>query len=84
MINKLSYFYESLDPVDLNTLNKDLKNFGFSVEKEYYDSFVEKISFDLNVAQGLALLWEIIKSENLSFVSKLRLAFIFDEIMSLI
>ncbi len=29
------------------------------------------------------MLWEIIKSENLSFVSKLRLAFIFDEIMSL-
>ncbi len=29
------------------------------------------------------MLWEVIKSENLGFVSKLRLAFIFDEIMSL-
>ncbi|WP_324280727.1 cysteine--tRNA ligase [Borreliella garinii] len=83
MINKLSYFYASLDPADLNMLNKDLKNFGFSAEKEYYDSFVEKVSFDLNVSKGLALLWEVIKSENLGFASKLKLAFIFDEIISL-
>ncbi|QMU99362.1 cysteine--tRNA ligase [Borrelia sp. A-FGy1] len=80
MLNKLVYLYSSLNQFDISLLNKVYK---LCFENKYYNNFLEKIAFDLNIPQALALLWDIVKDNNLEAFLKLRLAFKFDEVLSL-
>ncbi|WP_434756938.1 cysteine--tRNA ligase [Borrelia puertoricensis] len=83
MLNKLTAVCSSLNQFDLVLLSKNYENIESVLEKRYYDSFLEKIAFDLSIPQVLALLWDIVKDDNLSAFSKLRLTFKFDEVLSL-
>ncbi|UPA16449.1 cysteine--tRNA ligase [Borrelia coriaceae] len=83
MLNKLTFIYSSLTQLDLALLSENSDNIESVLENRYYDNFLEKIAFDLNIPQVLALLWDIIKDDNLHALSKLKLAFKFDEVLSL-
>lgn len=83
MINRLTSLYSSLNQFDMALLSKNYGNIKSVLENKYYNNFLDKIAFDLNIPQALALLWDLIKDNNLSALSKLRLAFKFDEVLSL-
>ncbi|UGQ16268.1 cysteine--tRNA ligase [Borrelia sp. RT5S] len=80
MISRLTSLYLSLTQSEISLLDENIVS---SLESEYYGNFLEKIAFDLSIPQGLALLWNVIKDSELSAFLKLRLAFKFDEILSL-
>ncbi|WKC58148.1 cysteine--tRNA ligase [Borrelia sp. P9F1] len=83
MINRLASIYFSLNQSDISLLDNTDKNIISFQESEYYCNFLEKIAFDLSIPQVLALLWDVIKDPELDSLLKLRLAFKFDEILSL-
>ncbi|WP_024653441.1 cysteine--tRNA ligase [Borrelia persica] len=87
MIIKLASYYSSLNQCDINLLNQidvDIdSDFDSVLNSQYYNSFLEKIAFDLNIPQVLALLWDILRDDSLDALVKLRLAFKFDEVLSL-
>ncbi|AHH12624.1 Cysteinyl-tRNA synthetase [Borrelia hermsii YBT] len=83
MLNKLTFFYSSLSQFDMALLNKNCENIESVSENKYYNNFLEKIAFDLSIPQALALLWDIVKDDDLSALLKLLLAFKFDEVLSL-
>lgn len=51
--------------------------------EEYINKFIECINDDLNVSEGLALLWEILKNDNLIQGEKLFLINDFDKVLGL-
>ncbi|AHH06663.1 Cysteinyl-tRNA synthetase [Borrelia crocidurae DOU] len=83
LLSKLTSYYSSLSQFDISLLSQDDENNEFLLEYKYYDSFLERIAFDLNIPKVLALLWDIVRDNNLSFLAKLKLAFKFDEVLSL-
>ncbi|UER67759.1 cysteine--tRNA ligase [Borrelia sp. BU AG58] len=83
MISKLTSLYSSLTQSDISLLDEINENIDSSLGSKYYNNFLEKIAFDLNIPQGLALLWDVMKDSRLEALLKLRLAFRFDEIFSL-
>ncbi|WP_221037508.1 cysteine--tRNA ligase [Borrelia sp. HM] len=83
MINKLTTFYSSLNQFNIALLSENYGNIESVLENKYYNNFLNKIACDLNIPQALALLWDIVRDDNLSALSKLKLAFKFDEILSL-
>ncbi|AWG43233.1 cysteine--tRNA ligase [Candidatus Borreliella tachyglossi] len=84
MLGKLTSLYTMLSQVDIALLNKgDYHDMGASLESRYYNDFLEKVAFDLNIPQVLALLWDILKDDNLETLCKLTLTFKIDEVLSL-
>ncbi|AHH08572.1 cysteine--tRNA ligase [Borrelia anserina] len=83
MLKKLISLYSSLNQSDIALLSEIYEDVECDLENEYYDSFLEKIAFDLNIPQVLALLWDVIRDDNLNALLKLKLAFRFDVILSL-
>ncbi len=50
---------------------------------KYADKFADCVNDDLNVTEGIAVLWEVLKDENLSPAEKLTLAYKFDFVLGL-
>lgn len=71
-----------------NSLNKicvrisELED-GGQISQEYYNSFLEKMNDDLNSAEGLAVLWELLKDDEISSADKKTTALKMDEILGL-
>lgn len=68
-------FKDSSDPSDLSD-SKDLKT-------KYQNDFNESVNDDLNMPQALAVLWGVVRDENLSSKTKLELLFDFDKVLGL-
>lgn len=60
-------------------VSKDLSGKG----REYEENFANCINDDLNVTEGIAVLWEVLKDENLNPAEKLALAYKFDFVLGL-
>lgn len=69
--------FKSLSPQDFSGDDKSDKF------DEYESKFNESINNDLNIPEGLAVLWEVIRDENLSPPDKLALAYDFDNVFGL-
>lgn len=91
---KIKFSFENLDAAR-NGLN-NLKEIISEVKKisgneeiqtgktaEYRNKFTECINDDLNVSEGLALLWEVLKSDNLNPGEKLYFINDFDKVLGL-
>jgi cysteinyl-tRNA synthetase len=91
---KIKFSFENLDAAR-NGLN-NLKEIISEVKKisgndeiqsvktaEYINKFTECINDDLNVSEGLALLWEVLKNDNLNPGEKLYLINDFDKVLGL-
>lgn len=85
----LEFSYQSLDSAQtaLNrlyetarNLSKDGENNPKKVEK-YKDEFISSLSDDLNIAKGLATLWNMIKDKELSGSDKLNLLLDWDKVL---
>jgi len=53
------------------------------VDENYLDKFTEAVNNDLNTAQGLALLWELLKDDAVSLADKRSTALAFDKVLGL-
>ena len=51
--------------------------------KKYTEKFLESINDDLNVSEGLALVWEVLKDEKLSAGEKIYLVNEFNNVLGL-
>ena len=88
---QLVFSYEALDQAYL-TLKK-LRNRIASIEvtgtesldliQKYRDKFISELSDDLNTANSLSVLYEVLKDDSLSGVSKIALIREFDTVLSL-
>ena len=88
---QLVFFFFSLDQAYL-TLKK-LRNRIASIEvtgtesldliQKYRDKFISELSDDLNTANSLSVLYEVLKDDSLSGVSKIALIREFDTVLSL-
>lgn len=88
---QLVFSYEALDQAYL-TLKK-LRNRIASIEvtgtesldliQKYRDKFISELSDDLNTANSLSVLYEVLKDDSLSGVSKISLIREFDTVLSL-
>ena len=91
---KIKFSFKNLDAAR-NGLN-NLKEITSEVKKvsgekeiksektaEYKNKFIEYINDDLNVSEGLALLWEVLKNDNLNSGEKLYLIIDFDKVLGL-
>lgn len=86
---RLNFDLESLDAAK-NSFEK-LKNIILDLDKKeskgsvkkYLDKFLEFINNDLNVPQGLALLWTALKDKNLGGKEKYKLVLEFDKVLGL-
>jgi cysteinyl-tRNA synthetase len=91
---KIKFSFENLDAArnGLNNIKDKISEVKkLSGEKEiqsektaeYKNQFTESINDDLNVSEGLALLWEILKNENLQPGEKIFLINDFDKVLGL-
>ncbi len=66
--DKLNFTWESLGAAEnaLNNLKEEIRNWEEPEEKtgEYYQKFLEVLNNDLNTPQAIAVLWEMVKSDN--------------------
>lgn len=53
------------------------------LKKKYQNDFNESINDDLNMPQALAVLWGVVRDENLSSKTKLELIYDFDKVLGL-
>ena len=69
------------------TGKEDVKNDKLDVcknkIKNYKQRFLDSINDDLNVTEGMAILWDMLKDSNLSLKEKLELALDFDKVFGL-
>ena len=81
----LNFTWESLTAAD-NALKNlyshfyDLGNETGNVNLEYKNKFIECINNDLNIPQSLALVWELLKDDNIDNADKKATLLDFDEI----
>jgi len=91
---KIKFSFDNLDSArnGLNNLKEKISDIiGLSGKNaaqsdftdEYKNKFTESINDDLNVSEGLALLWDILKSENLKPDEKYFLINDFDKVLGL-
>lgn len=93
---KIRFSFENLDAArngyeGLKKRIKELLNTNFSGEisnnakrrTSYLTKFTESINDDINAGEGLAVLWDALKDEELSRSDKLTLAYEFDKIFGL-
>lgn len=90
---QLSFSFEALDTAK-NALNS-IKNKIIELEEQkegdlltekinhYNDEFLESINEDLNMPKALAVLWRVIKDEELNTNTKLTIIFDFDKVFGL-
>ena len=88
---QLVFSYDALDQAQA-TLNK-LKNRISNINNEgelnkelynkYYQKFLDELSNDLNTANALTILYEVLKDENINGNTKLQLISDFDQVFSL-
>lgn len=84
----LNFTWESLQAaqnallkLEKSTLN--IKSDGGKVSSKYFEEFKSALDNDLNTAQALATLWEMLKDENVSDDDKYATAIKMDEVLSL-
>lgn len=63
--------------------NKQTLNLESQKAKEYQDQFKSALADDLNTAQALAVVWEVVKDEALSDAEKKALVLDFDRVLGL-
>ncbi|MFH1191877.1 MAG: cysteine--tRNA ligase [bacterium] len=51
--------------------------------EKYRNKFIAAIEYDVNIPQALAVLWEVVKADNLENMKKLNLIFDFDKVFGL-
>lgn len=72
--------------VDQSNLKSQMSNDGPDVKtiiEDYRKIFLEKINDDLNMPEAMAVLWEVIRDENISAEAKLDLLYDFDKVFGL-
>jgi len=89
----LNFTWKSLEAAQnaLDNLYKFLMTVGNGLQtgkdikkvKTYENKFLSAINDDLNMPQGLAVVWEVVKDKNLSEKSKKTLLFKFDRVLGL-
>ena len=91
---KIKFSFENLDAArnGLNNLKEKIsevrklsaeKEIQSEMTEEYKNKFTDSINDDLNVSEGLALLWEVLKNENLKPGEKIFLINDFDKVLGL-
>ena len=69
----------------IDSLKEDKKEYEINTEhtNQYKDKFKHEISDDLNIANAISVLWEVLKDDTLNTHEKLYLAEDFDTVLSL-
>lgn len=89
---KLNFSYEGLDTAKnayeslaskIIQLKKDSDNNLPQPDESYREKFIKVINDDLNITEGLAVLWEVIKDKNLSPAEKLSTIYYLDKVFGL-
>lgn len=91
---KIKFSFENLDAArnGLNNLKEKIsevrklsaeKEIQSEMTEEYKNKFTDSLNDDLNVSEGLALLWEVLKNENLKPGEKIFLINDFDKVLGL-
>lgn len=88
---QLVFSYEALDQAyitlkKLRTRIASIEVIGtedFDLIQKYHDKFISELSDDLNTANSLSVLYEVLKDDSLSGVSKISLIREFDTVLSL-
>ena len=85
--SKLNFKWEALEGAmtSLQRIQDKILSFpqGGQVNQEYMNNFTAKINDDLNTPQALALLWDLLKDEEVSDEDKRATAIMMDEIFGL-
>jgi cysteinyl-tRNA synthetase len=93
---KLKFSYNGMDAAKngynnlkgrILRLKEDVKNDKSDLSKDkiknYNQRFLDSINDDLNVTEGMAILWDMLKDSNLNSKEKLELALDFDKVFGL-
>ena len=89
---KLNFSYEGLDTAKnayeslaskIIQLKKESDGKLTQPDKGYIEKFIKVINDDLNVTEGLAVLWELTKDKNLSPAEKLSTIYDLDKVLGL-
>jgi len=83
---KVDFIFEALDgaEVALKKLHSQLSGVEIgTINEEYKQKFAEYINDDLNTPKAIALLWELIKDENVSDEDRAATAEEFDKVLGL-
>ena len=93
---KLKFSYDGMDAAKsgygnlknrILRLKEEIKNDRSSVDenkiKNYKEKFFDSINDDLNVTEGISVLWDTIKDKDLSPKEKLELSYDFDKVLGL-
>lgn len=89
---KLNFSYEGLDTAKnayeslaskIIQLKKESDGKQTQPDKGYIEKFIKVINDDLNVTEGLAVLWELTKDKNLSPAEKLTTIYDLDKVLGL-
>lgn len=87
--SKLNFTWESLAAAknSRDRLNNIINNFenesDGNINKKYYEEFTEKISDDVDVPGALAVLWNMIRDENINKADKHKTALLMDKVFGL-
>lgn len=83
----VNFTFESIiaSQTALNKLIEHLKTFedGGSISENYREKFIEKINNDLNTAEAIALIWELIKDKEVHDADKRATILDFDKVLGL-
>ncbi len=91
----LNFTWESLEAIQTayNKLKETIQNIkkestdSHSLDQKIFDenkkAFSECVADDLNIAKGIGLLWQIVKSKEINSKTKLALIFDFDQVLGL-
>ncbi len=62
---------------------KDLSDSSNSSDSNYKNDFLDSVNDDLNMPQALAVLWGVVRDENITPAEKIKLVFDFDRVLGL-
>lgn len=87
LVNKILNLVETLtSPAGMSNVKRQTSNENLEIKTisdDYRKIFLEKINDDLNMPEAMAVLWEVIRDENLSAEAKLNLIYDFDKVFGL-
>ncbi|MFA4996208.1 MAG: cysteine--tRNA ligase [Patescibacteria group bacterium] len=87
--SKLNFTWKSLTAAknSRERLNNIVDNFkdgsNGNIDKKYYDDFIEEISDDIDVPGALAVLWNMLRDENIGRADKYKTALLMDKVFGL-
>ena len=85
--SKLNFSWESLEAAanGLNNLYEELSSFEApsGAAENFEQAFKEAVSDDLNMPKALAIVWELLKNDEIKSSAKLASLFKFDEVLGL-